>query len=309
MKKNIILILLCLIFVLVASSCSEIKKEDKQKPTISKIGLLLMGSPDEKYSSSYYGYKALKVIEEKYGIEIAYNECVTKDNILFLLSDYNKKGYTLVIIQGKELGEIILSACVNYPDMKFACIDGLVSKDNISSYNILKKDLFEFAGAIAAGFSTGNTVGYIEPVGVESFKDSFGKGVKFIKTDGVLYYQEINNIDKDYFNEISNLDKNNINSVGLYVNSMTVEAALRTINIKGVVIGGYRGDDFNRKDFVRLGIDYNVIYDLIYRDFLAAKSGQQVELGFKDNIFTIEDNGHIYISLRNRLDKLKENLK
>ena len=309
MIKKIILVLFCLLFIIVASSCDEIKKEDKEVSTIPKVGLLLMGSPSDKYSASYYGYKAFKAIEEKYGIEITYNEYVTKSNAPFLLSDYSKKGYSLVITQGEELGEVVLSAYTNYPDMKFACIDGLVGKENVSSYNILQEDLVEFAGAISAGLSVGNIVGYIELKGIESFKNSFEKGVKFIKTDGRLYYQEIDSTNKDYANEISRFYKDNINSLGLYVNSILLENALKTIDLEGVVIGGYLGDDLNRKGFVRLGVDYNAIYDLIYRDFLTAKSGQQIKLGFKDNIFIVEDNGHIYGNLQNRLDELKKNLR
>ncbi|AMP21089.1 hypothetical protein AZF37_07870 [endosymbiont 'TC1' of Trimyema compressum] len=309
MKKNVILVLLCLLLAVVASSCSETKKENKVIPTTPKVGLLLMGSPSDKYSASYYGYRALKAVEEKYGIEITYNEYVTEANAPFLLSDYSKKGYSPVIVQGEALGEAVLSAGANYPDMKFVCIDGLVSKDNVSSYNILQEDLVEFAGAISAGLSIGNTVGYMELTGVESFKDSFEKGVKFIKTDGTLNYQEIDSVNKDYVNEISRFDRNNINSSGLYVNSIPLEDALKNINVKGVVIGGYLGDDPNRNGFVRLGIDYDTIYDLVYRDFLAAKPGQKSELGFKDNIFIIEDNGHIYGSLQSRLEELKKNLR
>ena len=309
MKKNIVLVLLCFLLALVASSCSETKKEEKEIPTTPKVALLLMGSPGDKYSASYYGYRALKAVEEMYGVEITYNEYVTEANAPFLLSDYSRKGYSLVIAQGEALGEAVLSAGTNYPDMKFVCIDGLVSKDNVSSYDILQEDLVQMAGAISAGLSTGSTIGYMELTGVESFKESFEKGVKDIKTDGTLLYQGIDSVNKDYVNELSKFDRNDITSSGMYINSIPLEDALKTIDVKGVVIGGYLGDDVNRKAFVRLGIDYDGIYDLIYRDFLANKPGHQTELGFKDNIFIIEDNGHIYASLQSRLDEVKNNLR
>ena len=309
MKKNIILVLFCFLVALVASSCSNAKKEDNEIPTTPKVGLLLMGSPSDKYSASYYGYRALKAVEEKYGVEITYNEYVTEANAPFLLSDYSRKGYSLVIAQSEALGEAVLSAGANYPDVKFVCIDGLVSKDNVSSYNILQEDLVQMAGAISAGLSTGSTVGYMELTGVESFKDSFEKGVKSIKTDGTLLYQEVDSVNKDYVNELSKFDRNDITSSGLYINSIPLEDALKTIDVKGAVIGGYLGDDPNRKGFVRLGIDYDSIYDLIYRDFLAKKEGHLTELGFKANTFIIEDNGHIYASLQSRLDEIKKNLR
>lgn len=314
MKKSILLVLICFLVALIASGCSETKKEDKEIPTTPKVGLLLMGSPSDEYSASYYGYYALKGLEEKYGIEITYNEYVSEANAPYLLSDYSRKGYQLVIAQGGALQEAVLSAGANFPDVKFVCIDGTAGKDNVSSYDIKQEDLVYMAGAISAGLTTDNTVGYMELTGVESFKDSFEQGVKAMKADGELLYQEIDSINKDYVNELAKFKRNEVNATGMYINSVPLEEAFKTINVNGVVIGGYlsnpeKGIDESRSGYVRMGIKYDEIYDLIYRDYLAAKPGHVTALSFKENMFIIEGNGHIYSGLQDRLDDLISGLK
>ena len=273
---------------LVGCNALNLNQEEEGPP---KVGLILMSSPDELHSEGYYGYLALKALELRYGVEIAYNENVTsEDGASYLLSSYGKNGYDLVIAVGEMFTGPMETLAGSYPSTQFVCINGSKSADNLTSYDLPDEDLAYLSGALTAAMSTGqNTIGLVLPEGEASMVDSFRKGAAAIRSGiGVTEFRVKGTASFEEL--VGNLNVSYIRSVGLYVNSGDLETKMKESGISAAVVGGYRGaTEPSRASWPRIAFDYTLMFSRVYEDYLGGKlGGVGQSMGFREKFLYVD---------------------
>lgn len=281
--KNKFFGLVMMVFVLVGlTGCSYFNKEDEGP---IKVGLLLTSSPDNSYSEGAYGYSALKYLESKYGVEIAYNENVTnKDNASYLLSSYGKNGFDLVIGIGSLFNEPMLNASESYTDTQFVCINGDKSEKNVTTYQLAEDDVSLLAGYIAGFLTKVDSIGYVVKDNTLYYSDSLAKGAKSVNNSIILDKYLVKN-SGNYIDIVNSLSSKGDTAAVLFLTSKDLENSLTGAGVKFLVVGGKAEPDAK---FPVIAYNYNNIFERIFIDFNTGNlKGKTVELGFKEGYIQV----------------------
>ena len=282
-KRSFVLIIIVFMIMLFLSGCGIISKED-EGPV--KVGLLLMSSPDDMYSEGYYGYYALKALEEKYGVEIAYNDNVSnEDNAGFLLNSYGKKEFDLVIAIGGMFNKPMLDVAPSYVETQFICVGGESSEDNVLSYTLPLDDIGYITGALSAGFNENNfnTIAYVQSEDGANYYEGFLKGVQDV--DGQTPVREfLIKSDETYDDLLNRFKGNKIGLAGVMFYSPSLEKSLEDRNYSFAVLGG----SSDGTKVPRIILNYDGFLEVIYRNFMDNKhDGKNIELSLEDDILSV----------------------
>lgn len=284
MKKiSFQLIIIILVMMLLATGCDIISKED-EGPV--KVGLLLMSSPDDKNSEGYYGYNALKALENKYGLEIAYNDNVRNEsNAGFLLNSYGKKGYDLVIGIGSMFQKPMLDVAPSYVDTRFVCIGGDISENNVLSYMLPVNDIGYIAGILAAGINENkaNGIAYVQNEMGTNYYEGFLKGVRDVNSQTPVMELLLKS-DDTFTGFVDNFKGNNIGVAGLMFYSASFEQVLGDRSYLFTTFGG----GVDGIEMPRIILNYNLLLEMVYLDFLKGDVGaESIDLNLSDDILSV----------------------
>lgn len=199
MKKFLAVALSMIVFASVFSGCSgtgEKAAGDKGGSGDKKIKVALIYSGflgDKSFNDSAHA-GAMKAAEEL-GVEI--KEMQSKEptewesNFVAMASE----DYDLVIGVSTQFQEIMAKHCPEYPNKKFALIDGVVEGDNIVSSTFAQNEGSFLAGAAAAMFTTktdiegvneDKIIGWVGGMDIPVLQDFFigyEQGAKYIDPD------------------------------------------------------------------------------------------------------------------------------
>lgn len=197
MKKRIFSIILILSLVTsVLAGCSKKSTDDKNDSNSDadktyRIAVLLSGyRGDGAYND--YVYQGIQQAEEKLPVEVKFiesNEAADWENNLIAMA---AEGYDLVMGASNQYQDIIQKQAPNFPDIKFALVDGSVDLDNVVSVTFSFPDGGFLAGAAAAimanntdipGISGSKTVGFIAGMEIpimQQFYAGYEAGVHYI---------------------------------------------------------------------------------------------------------------------------------
>lgn len=269
--------------MLLATGCDIISKED-EGPV--KVGLLLMSSPDDKNSEGYYGYNALKALENKYGLEIAYNDNVRNEsNAGFLLNSYGKKGYDLVIGIGSMFQKPMLDVAPSYVDTRFVCIGGDISENNVLSYMLPVNDIGYIAGILAAGINENkaNGIAYVQNEMGTNYYEGFLKGVRDVNSQTPVMELLLKS-DDTFTGFVDNFKGNNIGVAGLMFYSASFEQVLGDRSYLFTTFGG----GVDGIEMPRIILNYNLLLEMVYLDFLKGDVGvESIDLNLSDDILSV----------------------
>lgn len=157
MKKTLaILLTLLMVFALVACGDKEpAAEQDKKEDGNDKIRVAILYSGflgDKSYNDSCHE----GAMRAKKDFDVEVKELESKEaaewesNFLSVASD----DYDLIIGSSSQFEQIFQKHCPDYPDKKFAIIDGIVEGDNIVSAIFAQNEGSFLAGAAAAMFTT-----------------------------------------------------------------------------------------------------------------------------------------------------------
>lgn len=282
-KKNFSLIITIFVLMLFVTGCGIVNKKDEGP---IKVGLLLTSSPDNKDSEGYYGYSALKALEHKYGVEIAYNENIRNEsNASFLLNSYGKKEYDLVIGIGSMFQEPMLDVAPSFVNTKFICIGGEVSEDNVLSYTLPIDDIGYIAGVLAAGFNLNkaNSIAYVQNEGGPKYYEGFLKGVRDVNSQTPVI-EFLLKSDDTFTGVVDKFKGSNIGIAGLMFYSSLFEKVLSDNDYVFTAFGG--GVDGN--EVPRIIMNYDLLLELVYLEFLkGTTSGENISFSMKDNVLNV----------------------
>lgn len=146
MRKTLIV---CLTFVLLVSFAVSIPAQDKPL----RVALIYSGYLGDKSFNDSAHEGALRAVDE-FGIELKELESAEpaewESNFVAMAAE----GYDMVIGVSTQFQDIMAKHCPEYPDQKFAIIDGVVPGDNIVSSTFAQNEGSFLAGAAAAIFTT-----------------------------------------------------------------------------------------------------------------------------------------------------------
>lgn len=173
MKKLLAVLLVLTMMTVMLAGCSsapastpaapaESEKEQAADKKPLRVALVYSGFLGDKSFNDSAHEGAMRAVEE-FGIEL--KEMQSKEptewesNFVAMAAD----GYDLVIGVSTQFQEIMAKHCPEFPDTKFAIIDGVVPGDNIVSSTFAQNEGSFLAGAAAAMFTTKTDIPGVNP--------------------------------------------------------------------------------------------------------------------------------------------------
>ena len=168
-----------------AETTAESASEKAAEGETLKVALCVTGAVNDM-GWCQSAYDGLKLLEEKYGAEIAYTENIQAADMVAAFTDYAANGYDIVIGHGFQFGDPALEVGAQYPDTKFICVEADVSADNVASYVMKCEEGGYIEGILAAHMTKSNKIGFIGPIeGASLIKimNGFEDGAKSVNPD------------------------------------------------------------------------------------------------------------------------------
>ncbi len=125
-----------------------------------KVAIVMPGNITDK-SWSQSGYEAIKQVEQKLGVEVAYSEKVAQADQAEAMADYARRGYGLVIGHGGEFQDAAKRVAPKYPDTIFIVNNGQGGEDNLASADFNYSQPGYLLGYIAGKMSKSGKGGWI----------------------------------------------------------------------------------------------------------------------------------------------------
>lgn len=185
MKKfkalSIVLALSIFVPLVSCSSPSNEPSSDANSATtpLKKIALII-DSPVADGGFNANAWKGLQLAEETYGCEIAFSENVKQSDFESTFRDYANNGFTLILGNGSQYSDAAAAVAPDFPDIKFAVINGAHTGENLASLNFDNYTVCYISGALAAYMTKTNNVGFVggkEIFPVQDGREGFKAGV------------------------------------------------------------------------------------------------------------------------------------
>jgi basic membrane protein A and related proteins len=126
-----------------------------------KVGLVLdKGGKDDKSFNSA-AYEGATKAQKELSIELKYVEATDTNSIESLHRSFAKKDFDLIIGIGFAQAEAVKKISAQFPDKKFAIVDGDVKNPNVKSLLFEEQEASYLVGAIAALKSKSGKIGFI----------------------------------------------------------------------------------------------------------------------------------------------------
>lgn len=153
-----------------------------------KVAMVLHGAINDK-SWNEAGYNGLLKIKDELKVETAYQEKVALADAENAMRTFASQGYDLVIGHGDEFSEAGKVVAPEFPNIKFAVVNGANTAENLMSISMFDEELTYLTGIIAANATKSGKVGFIgglEIPPVVRNGNGFEMGAKATKSDIVV---------------------------------------------------------------------------------------------------------------------------
>ncbi|MFT4005089.1 MAG: BMP family protein [Lacrimispora sp.] len=134
-----------------------------------KVAMVL----DSSVSDGGWGascYQAMVDAAKDSGWETVYTDNVATADFTTVMSDYAELGYNLIFAPGNQYTDAVKQVAEEYPEIKFALLNGTVETDNIASILPDAKQIGYMAGALAGLMSKTNNIGFIGGMELDTTK-------------------------------------------------------------------------------------------------------------------------------------------
>lgn len=305
-KKMIGLVACTILSVLLLGACSnsdKVSNNGKKEPSV-KVGILIdeLGADDQAINKE--SIRGLKEFETDTWTPITIKVSESSNQYKSNISDMIKEGAKLIWGVGYSTADSLASASLEYPDVKFICMENVYGSDNmdknLSSVIFKTEEAAYLMGYLAADLSKTNKLAYLGGArGVISEKTHYG----FMA--GVEDYKRDNNIEVDifidYVGSFSNSEKGyklaknlynkgadilfqdaGLSGLGAIEASKEVDKSIMLAEKKQMELAGNMALAAIDKDYA------HVINDLSSR-YLSGIDlfGKNIELGFKDKALAL----------------------
>lgn len=201
MKKNKIVLILFLVLILLLGLFVTKQNKNKSSNTNEDKKLLITlvldkgGVNDESFNQ--LAWEGAKKAKEEYGVEVKYLESKQESDYTTNIETAVDLNSDLIIGIGFNLSKAIEDAALNYPDQKFAIIDGSFKTvpKNVGNISFSESEAGYLTGLVAGKTSKTNKFGFIGGMQVPAvlhFKEGFEKGIKEANPNADLVVQYAN---------------------------------------------------------------------------------------------------------------------
>ncbi|MBD2676617.1 MULTISPECIES: BMP family protein [Nostoc] len=148
-----------------------------------KIAIALPGViTDKAWNQS--GYEGVNLAKQKLGGDIAYVEQVAQADQTETLTDFARKGYSIVFAHGGQFDAAVEQVASQFPNTFFVAVNGSIKGDNIAALRIDHLQGSYLCGIIAASLTKSNKLAYIAGQEFEATQQElrgFELGAKSVK--------------------------------------------------------------------------------------------------------------------------------
>ena len=156
-----LLALLCLIAALALSGCGRAVGGSDEAGGRIRVGIVFdIGGKDDK-SFNAAAWEGAKRARDELGIFLRDVEPGDPTSIEPSMRAFAERGYDLIIGVGFAQAPIMTDVAADYPDLKFAIIDGFIEQPNVASLNFKEHEGSFLTGMIAARASKTNKIGFV----------------------------------------------------------------------------------------------------------------------------------------------------
>ena len=142
---------------LLLKSCGNQSADTNQGFTVAMV---LPGIITDK-AWNQVGYTGLGVVKEKQNVETAYIENVEQPDQVEALSDFARRGYSLIFAHGGQFDASIQQVAAEFPKTFFVGVNGAVTGANMASLRINSLQGGYVSGVIAASMTKSNKISYL----------------------------------------------------------------------------------------------------------------------------------------------------
>lgn len=134
-----------------------------------KVAMVL----DSSVSDGGWGascYQAMVNAAKDSGWDTVYTDNVATADFTTVMTDYAELGYNLIFAPGNQYTDAVKQVAGEYPEIKFALLNGTVETDNIASILPDAKQIGYMAGALAGLMTKTNNIGFIGGMELDTTK-------------------------------------------------------------------------------------------------------------------------------------------
>lgn len=143
--------------------------DETEKTKDFKVAMVL----DSSVSDGGWGascYQAMVGAAKESGWETVYTDNVATADFATVMTDYAELGYNLIFAPGNQYTDAVKQVAAEYPEIKFALLNGTVETDNITSILPDAKQIGYMAGALAGLMSKTGSIGFIGGMELDTTK-------------------------------------------------------------------------------------------------------------------------------------------
>ncbi|MCU0518311.1 MAG: BMP family protein [Oscillatoria sp. Prado101] len=150
-----------------------------------KAAIVLPGSiTDQAWNQA--GFEGITQVKKQLGAEIAHVEKVAQPDQVEALSDFARRGYSLVFAHGGQFDAAIQQVAAQFPNTFFVGVNGAATGQNLAALRINHMHLSFLCGIIGASLTKKNHMAYLAGQSFEATQQElrgFELGAKSIKPD------------------------------------------------------------------------------------------------------------------------------
>lgn len=151
-----------------------------------KVAMVLPGNITDK-SWNQAGHEGLTLIGKEVADEVTFSEKVSQPDQAEALSDYARRGYSVVIGHGGEFQGAAERVAPRFPNTTFIVNNGTKPMDNVSTVGFKYKQMGYLIGFLCGRTTKSKTVGFIGAQKIKSYielSEGFERGFKDACPDG-----------------------------------------------------------------------------------------------------------------------------
>jgi len=185
--KRVLFFLSITLMLGIFMGCSQTEKEqssaNQQQVKTLKVSMLIPGRINDG-GFMEAGYKGLLKIQKDLGAEINYIDKIKPNKELLekALRELAAGNPDLIIAHGGQCSGAVKQVATEFPNIKFVVVQGNVTGDNLSSYEVLQEQSAWLAGAASGLLTKTGIVGHISGIRVRpglKGRAAFADGLKY----------------------------------------------------------------------------------------------------------------------------------
>lgn len=177
----------------VETASGDTKTEATTEPAAEKKTYKVAIILDSTIADGGWGaacYNAMVAAAEQTGFETQYTDGLKSADFASTMRSYCDLGFDLIFAPGNQYSDAVKEVAGDYPDVKFALLNGVVESDNITSLLPDAKQIGYLAGSLAGLMTETNSLGFVGGMELDTTKmklASYEAAAKAVNPDVQVY--------------------------------------------------------------------------------------------------------------------------